>query len=170
MHYDAISTQYIQHMLLYKTCIYNNIIKAHETCYAHSPSITPKISSHGLINKHEQFYLNYSPEHIFLQNYFVNTIHMNNETLELLFTANHPTSVPHCEPEIHGHFRPYTHHNTIYTMNNPNNLWTVTDCPHGFLKIPHLGSKIWDRSNGRSRPQTNRIINKILKSKINEVG
>ena len=37
MHYDAISTQCIQHMLLYKTCKYNNITKAHKACYAHSP-------------------------------------------------------------------------------------------------------------------------------------
>ena len=131
-----------------------------------SQSITPKISSHGLFNKYEQFNLNYSTIHIFSQNYFVNTIHMNSETLGLLFTANHPTSVPHCEPEIHGHFRLFTHHNTIYstnyTMSNPNSLWTVTDCPNGFLKLPHLGSKIWDRSNGRSRPQTNRNITKHL--------
>ena len=95
---------------------------------------------------------------------------MNSETLGLLFTANHPTSVPHREPEIHGHFRPYTHYNTIYstnyTMNNPNSPWTVTDCPNGFLKLPHLGSKIWDRSNGRSRPQTNRNINKTLKQSV----
>ena len=130
-------------------------------------SITPKICSHGLINKYEQFNLNYSTIHIFSQKYFVNTIHMNSETLELLFMANHPTSVPHCEPEIHGHFQPYTHHNIIYstnyTMNNPNSLWTVTDCPNGFQRLPHLSSKIWDRSNGRSRPQTNRNINKVLK-------
>ena len=101
----------------------------------------------------------------------MNTIHVNSETLRLLFTANHPTSVPHRELEIHGHFRPYTHHNTIYstnyTMNNPNNPWTVMDCPNGFLKPPHLGFKIWDRSNGRSRPQTNRNINKTLKQSVN---
>ena len=100
----------------------------------------------------------------------MNTIHVNSETLGLLFLANHPTSVPHYEPEIHGHFRPYTHHNTIYstnyTMNNPNSPWTVTDCPNGFLKLPHLGSKIWDRLNDRSRPQTNRIINKTLKQSV----
>ena len=100
----------------------------------------------------------------------MNTIHVNSETLGLLFTANHPTSVPHCEPKIHGHFRPYTHHNTIYstnyTMNNPNNPWIVTDYPNGFLKLSHLGSKIWDRSNGRSRPQTNSIIYKTLKQSV----
>ena len=52
------------------------------------------------------------------------------------------------------------------TMNNPNSLWTVTDCPRGFLKIPHLSSKIWDRSNDRSKPQTNPIINKTLKQSV----
>ena len=139
-----------------------------------SQFITQKISSHELINKYEQFNLNYSTVHIFSQKYFVNTIHMNSETLGLLFKTNHPTSVPHCEPEIHGHFRPFTHHNTIYstnyTMNNPNSPWIVTDYPNGFLKLPHLGSKIWDRSNGRSRPQTNRIINKVLKSRVKQVG
>ena len=74
-------------MLIYKTCIYSNIIKAHKTCYAHSPSITPKISSYGLINKYEQFDLNYSTNHIISQKYFMNTIHMNNKTIGLLFTA-----------------------------------------------------------------------------------
>ena len=121
---------------------------------------TPKISSHGLINKYEQFILNYSTIHIIPQKYFENTIHVNSETLGLLFTSNHPTSVSLGEPEFHSHF-------TIY---NPNSPWTVTDCPHGFLKIPHLGSKIWDRSNDRSRPQTNRIINKALKSRVTQVG
>ena len=95
---------------------------------------------------------------------------MNNETLGLLFTTNHQTSVPLCKPEFHSHFRPHTHRNTIYStiyiINNPNSPWTVTDCPNGFQKLPHLGSKIWNRSNGRSMPQTNRIINKVLKSRV----
>ena len=59
------------------TCIYTNIIKSHKACYANSQSITPKISSHGIINKHEQFNLNHSTKHIFTQKYFVNTIHVN---------------------------------------------------------------------------------------------
>ena len=104
-------------MLIYKTCIYINIIKAHKTCYAHSPSITPKISSHGLINKYEQFNLIYSTKYIFSQKHFMNTINMNSETLGLLFTTTLSTSVPLCKPEIHGHFRPHTHHNTIYSIN-----------------------------------------------------
>ena len=89
--------------------IYINIIKAHKTCYAHSPSITQKISSHGLINKYEQFDLNYSTKHIISQKYFMSTIHVNSKTLGggggggggggLLFTATLSTSVPLCEPE-----------------------------------------------------------------------
>ena len=141
MHY-VISIQFIQHMPIYKTCIYINIIKAHRTCYAHSLSITPKISSHGLINKCEQFNLNYSTKHIISQKYFMNTIHMNSETLGLLSMANHPTSVPLCEPEIHGHFRPHTHQNTIYCINHDTNTqfspYTATDCTIGFHNFSTL--------------------------------
>ena len=98
------------------------------------------------------------------QKYFVNNIHMNSETLGLLFTANQPISVPLCEPEFHSHSRPHTHHNTIYstnyTINNPNSPWTVTDCLNGFHKFQHFGS------NGRSRPQTNQNIHKTLKQSV----
>ena len=131
-----------------------------------SQYITPKISSHRLSNKHEQFNLNYSTKHIFSQKYFMNTIHMNSETLGLLFMANHPIIGSICEPKFHGHFQPHTNqhmiYSTNYTINNPNSLWTVTVCPHGFLKIPHLDSKIWNRSDDSLRPQTNRSITKHL--------
>ena len=111
MHY-VISTQFISHMQIYYHA-YIYITKEHKTCYAHSSSISPKISSHGLIYKHEQFDLNYSTKHIISQKYFMNSIHVNSETLGLLFTAKHPTSVPLCEPESHGHFRPHTHQQMI---------------------------------------------------------
>ena len=157
-------------MLIYKTCIYINIIKAHKTCYAHSPSITPKISSHGLINKYEQFNLNYSTKPIFSQKYFMNTIHVSSETLALLFTATLSTSVPLCEPEIHGHFRPHTHHNTIYSINYTLAAQTIRGLSRivqmASTNFPHFGSKILDRSNGRSRPQTNRTINKALEQSV----
>ena len=45
-----------------------------------------KISLHGLINKHEQFILNNSTKHIFTPKIHV-TIHVNSETLGLLFTT-----------------------------------------------------------------------------------
>ena len=132
-----------------------------------SQSITPIICSHELINKHEQFYLNYSTEHIFSQKYFLNTIHVNSETLGLLFTAKHPIIGSLCEPEFHGHFRPHAHHNIIHSINsntsNPKQSVDSHVLSKWVSKFPHLGSKIWDRSNGRSRPQTNLIINKTLK-------
>ena len=88
MHY-AISTHFLSHMQIYHHAfIY--ITKTHKICYAHSSSISPKISSHGLIYNYEQFDLNYSTKHIISQKYFVNTIHVNSETLGLLSTANHP--------------------------------------------------------------------------------
>ena len=79
MHY-GISTQFISHMQIYHNA-YIYITKAHKTCYAHSSSISPKISSHGLIYNYEQFDLNYSTKHIISQKYFVNTIHVNSRTL-----------------------------------------------------------------------------------------
>ena len=131
-----------------------------------SQSITPKISSHGLINKHEQFNLNYSTKHIFSQKYFLNTIHVNNETLGLLFTAKHLIIGSLCEPEFHGHFRPHTHQHTIYSINyhtmSPNSPQPLSRTAHTALKVSHFGFKFWDRSNVRSRPQTNRNTIKHL--------
>ena len=131
-----------------------------------SQSITPKISSHGLINKHEQFNLNYSTKHIFSQKYFMNTIHMNSETLGLLFTAKHLIIGSLCEHEFHGHFWPHMLQHTIYSINyhtmSPNSLHPLSRTVHTTLKVSHFGSKFWDRSNGRSRPQTNRNIIKHL--------
>ena len=144
MHY-VISTQFISHMQIYHHA-YIYITKAHKTCYAHSSSISSKISSHGLINKHEQFHLNYSTKHIISQKYFMNTIHVNSETLELLFTANNPIIGSLCEPEFHGHFRPHTNQHMIYrTKQNPSSLnspCTVTDCPKRALKISTILSQV----------------------------
>ena len=111
-----------------------------------SQSITPKISSHGLINKYEYFNLNYSTIHIFSQKYFVNTIHVNSETLRLLFTANHPIIGSLCEPEFQGHFRPHTNQHMIYSTkhnpSNPNNPCTITNFPKRALKIPTIRSQV----------------------------
>ena len=100
----------------------------------------------------------------------MNTIHMNSKTLELLFTPTLSTSVPLCEPEIHGHFWPHAHHNIIYCVNyesrcpnSPHPSWAVYSDPKYFS---HFGSKFWNRSNGRSRPQTNSIIYKTLKQSV----
>ena len=168
IHY-VISTQFTQHMQIYHHA-YIYIIKAHKTCCAHSPLIIPKISSHELINQYEQFNLNYSTNHTISQKYFMNTIHVNSETLGLLFTAKHPIIGSLCEPEFHGHFRPHTHQHTIYSINyhtmSPNSPHPLSRTAHTALKISHFGSKFWDRSNGHSRPQTNSIIYKTLKQSV----
>ena len=126
-----------------------------------------------LINKYKQFNLNYSTIHIFSQKYFVNTIHMNSETLRLLFTANHPTSVPLCEPEIYCHFRLHTHRNTIYCINHATNTqfrpYTATDCAIGFhnfftLRFQYLGpiKRPFKTSNKQKH-------HKALKSRVKQV-
>ena len=104
----------------------------------------------------------------------MNTIHVNSETLGSLFTPNHPTSVPLCEPEIHGHFRPHTQQNIIYCVNYdsrcPNSPHPSRTAHNGPKDFSHFGSKFWNCSNGRSRPQTNSIIYKALKSRVKQVG
>ena len=144
MHY-AISTQFISLIqIYYHTYIY--ITKAHKTCYAHSSSISPKISSHGQIYNYEQFYLNYLTKHIISQKYFVNTIHVNSETLGLLFMTNHTIIGSLCEPEFHGHFRPHTNQHMIYSTkhnpSSPNSPCTITDYPKWALKILTIWSQV----------------------------
>ena len=82
----------------------------------------------------------------------------------------HPTSVLLCGTKFPSHFRPHTYQNTIYCINHDTNTqfspYTATDCPNGFQKFSHFGPKFWVRSNGRSRPQTNPIINKTLKQSV----
>ena len=137
----------------YNTCQYvimhiSTQFKSHKACYVNSQSITPKISTHGLIKKYEQFDLNYSTKHIIPQKYFVNTIHVNSETLGLLFTANQPIIGSLCEPEFHGHFRPHTNQHMIYsTKHNPRSLnspCTFTDCPKRALKILTIRSQVME--------------------------
>ena len=79
----------------------------------------------------------------------------------------HQTFVPLFGTDFHGHFRPHTHQHTIccinYETNTQNSPYTVTDCPNLSQTFSQFGSKIWDRSNDHSRPQTNTTINKTLK-------
>ena len=150
MHDVNSNTIYITHAII-SSCIYLHNLN-HTTCYVISQSITPKISSLGLIIKHEQFNLTYSTKHIFTQKFIFVSLFTNSKTLGLLFTANHQISVSRCELEFYSHFRPHTHHNTIcsknYTINNPNSPWTVTDCTNGFhnfltIRFQDLGPIKW---------------------------
>ena len=152
------------------------IHKVHALTYSfpHKSINYTKISSRGLINEYEQFNLNHLIKHIFFTKIFCVTIHVNSTPPRVTVHGHYPTTVPLCEPEFHGHSRPHTYQSTIYginyTIRHPNSPWTVTDCPSGFLNFSHFGPKFWDRSNDRSRPQTNRIINKALKSRVKQVG
>ena len=123
-----------------------------------SQSITPKISSLGLIIKHEQFNLNYSTKHIISQKYFVNTIPMNSETLGLLFPAIHQSSVHFVNPNFVAISDPI--HITIQfvsqiiQLTTPNSPSRSLISQMDFNKFKQFGSKIWDRSNGHSRLQS----------------
>ena len=116
--------------------------------YAISQSISPKTSSHGLINRYEQFDLNYSIKHIISQKYFVNTIHVNNETLELLFTTNHQHRFHFMNPNfivISGLIHIIIQFVSQITTQTPKTAHkTVTDCTIGFhnfftLRFQDLG-------------------------------
>ena len=86
----------------------------------------------------------------------------------------HQTFVPIFVTDFHGHFRSHTHQHTIYCINyetiTKNSPYTVTDSPNGSQKFSHFDSKIWDKLNGNSRPQTNTTINKTLKQGLKQVG
>ena len=156
MHY-AISTQFISHMQIYHHA-YIYITKAHKTCYTHSSSISPKVSSHGLIYNYEQFDLNYSTKHIISQNYFVNTIHVNSETLGLLFMANHQYRFHFVNPNfiaifslIHITIQFVSQITTQTPKTAPKLIRTVQNVSR---KFQQFGPKFWYRSNGHSRPQS----------------
>ena len=69
MHYAISKTIYT----IYQICIFS--INYNYTHVIQSGSNITQISSLGLINKHEQFNLNYSSKHNFSRKYFMNTIH-----------------------------------------------------------------------------------------------
>ena len=172
MHY-VISTLFISHMQIYHhACIY--IIKVHKTCYAHSSSISPKISSHGLIYNYEQFDLNYSTKHMISQKYFV-----------ILFTITVKPS-GYCSRPINQYRFHFVNpnfivilgliHTTIQFIEQFIPLTTQTfrgqsrTIQMGFKNFHSSVPRFGTESNGRSRPQANRIINKALKSRVKQVG
>ena len=121
-----------------------------------------KISSRGLMIKHEQFDLNYSTKHIISQKlFFLNTILGNSETL-----GYYSRKITNCRFTLRTQIsRPF-----LASYNPQHDLWyklyqlttqqpvTATDTKFGFHKFKQFGPMFWDRSNGRSRPHTNRNI------------
>ena len=156
MHDANSNTIYITHANI-SSCIYLHNLN-HTTSYLISQSIIPKISSLGLIIKHELQLELLKQTHFHTKIYFCVTIHMNSETLGLLFTTKYLISVSPCETELYSYFRPHTHHNTncftIYTIYNPNSSCTVTDDTNGFQNFLTIRFQALERSNGHSRPQS----------------
>ena len=126
-----------------------------------------KISSLGLMIKHEQFSLNHSTKHIFSQKYiFENTV-----------SGIVKPSVPISEKSqiigslselaIHGHSRPLSHQSMIYfnisKLRKTHQPWQ-SRLHQWLLKNSHqFGPKVWDRSDGPSRPHSTPTFVKYLK-------
>ena len=125
-----------------------------------------KISSLGLMIKHEQFYLNYSTKHINSQKLFLRTLFPRIVKPSVTILEKSPIVGSLCEPEFHGHFRPHFNQYMIYTIIYA--IFTQTapsrslDAPFLFQKLYQFGPKFWDRSNRRSRHLANRNIEKHL--------
>ena len=79
MHCDAISITYITHANI-SPCIYSHNLN-HTIMLCNFTFSYTKISSLGLIIKHEQSNLNYSVKHIFTQNLFCEHCFRNSKTL-----------------------------------------------------------------------------------------
>ena len=95
---------------------------------------------------------------------------MNSETLGLLFMGNHQHRFHFVKPNsivISGLIHITIQFVSQISTQTPKTAHkTVTDYPIGFHKFQHFGSKIWYRSNSRSRPQTNRNIHKTLQQSV----
>ena len=96
---------------------------------------------------------------------------MNSETLGLLFTTKYPISVPLCEPESHGHFRPHTHQHMIYCINqhinSPNSPYIATNCAEQAPKILTFRSQDLGPIKRPLTASINSSINKVLKQRVN---
>ena len=99
------------------------------------------------------------------------SIHVNSETLGLLYTSKYPISVSPCEPELYSHFRPHTHHNPIcftnFMINNPNSPWSVTNCTNGFqnfltIRFQDLGP-IKRSFKASNRPKHHKTLKQSVK-------
>ena len=112
MHCDAISITHITHANI-SPCIYSHNLN-HTIMLCNFLFHHIKISSRGLMIKHEQFYLNYSTKHINSQkNYFENTV-SGIVKPSVTIPGNSQIIGSLSEPGFHGHFRPYAYHNTIH--------------------------------------------------------
>ena len=122
------------HMQIYKH-EYTRIIQITQSCYA-ILQLNIKISSLGLMIKHEQFNLNHSTKHIFSQKYILEHCFGNSETLGY-HSRKSQLNGSLSEPEIHGHSLPIVYQANIQHTNqrkpHPNSPYPLyfLDC-HGW--------------------------------------
>ena len=90
-----------------------------------------KISSHGLMIKHEQFDVNHSTKHIFTQKYILLTLFLGIVKPSVTIPRKSPIIGSLCEPGFHGHSRPFSYQAYIlmhnFNTSSPLNFRTVTD-------------------------------------------
>ena len=98
-----------------------------------------KISSNGLMIKHEQFDLNHSTKHIFTQKYILCTLFSGIVKPSLTIPGKSPIIGSLCEPGFHGHLRPHSNQYMIYftnySINQPNSLCPMMGGTNGFQKF-----------------------------------
>ena len=124
-----------------------------------------KISSRGLMIKHEQFDLNYSTNTLFHKNYFENTV---SGIVKLSVTIPKKSQFigSLCEPTFHGHFQHHSNQCMIYHVKAQFN----TKTSRGQSRLNHwnfknsyqFSPKVWDRSNGPSRPHSTQTFTMFL--------
>ena len=128
-----------------------------------------KISSHGLMIKHEQLYFNYSTNILIHKNHFENAV-LGIVKPSITIPKNSQIIGSLGEPGFHSHFRPYTHQSIIYSINYHINTQISPQQPRidqkCLQKFQQFGPMFWDQSNGPSRPQTSRNIDNVLKERI----
>ena len=111
MHCDVISITHITHANI-SPCIYSHNLN-HTIILCNFSFHHIKISSRGLMIKHEQFDLNYSTNTLFHKNYFENTVSGIVKPSVTIIEKSQFLGSP-CEPAFHGHFRPHSNQYMIY--------------------------------------------------------
>ena len=125
-----------------------------------------KISSRGLMIKHEQFDLNYSTNTLFHKNYFENTVSGIVKPSVTILEESQFIGSP-CEPTFHDHSRPHPNQFMIYhkisQFLQPHQPWQSRLLQWVFKNSYQFGPKVWDRSDSPSRPHSTQTFVKYLK-------
>ena len=120
------------HMQIYKH-EYTRIIQITQSCYVISQLIHHvKISSLGLMIKHEQFNLNHSTTHIFSQKYILEHCFGNSKTLGYYSRKNHNSTVHLVNPKSTAIPGPMYTKKTLthdFIISNPNQPVTAPSRP-----------------------------------------